>query len=124
MTTNSNTANDAVFDEGCEVTDVDIGGVGVAAVRTPPAPVPHRACWAAMENPDRSRSPKARASCVQVSVSLVIVEADRPLAEPRNCPSAGTKSPLESPCRYSSGRRSPSVRAPSRRAAVRIARRP
>jgi hypothetical protein len=50
MTTNSNTANDAVFDEGCEVTDVDIGGVGVAAVRTPPAPVPDRACWAAMEN--------------------------------------------------------------------------
>ena len=23
--------------------------------------------------------------------------------EPRNCPSAGTKSPVESPCRYSSG---------------------
>jgi hypothetical protein len=34
---------------------------------------------------------------------LVIVEADRPLALPRNCPSAGPKSFDESPCRYSSG---------------------
>src|SRR6185295_2827425 len=43
------------------------------------------------------------------SVSLVIVEADSPLALPRNCPSAGTKSPDESPCRYSSGNTSPIV---------------
>jgi hypothetical protein len=33
----------------------------------------------------------------------VITEADSPAAEPRNCPSAGTKSPVDSPCRYSSG---------------------
>ena len=33
----------------------------------------------------------------------MIVDDDRPLVEPRNCPSAGTKSPDESPCRYSSG---------------------
>ena len=40
-------------------------------------------------------------------MSLVIVDDDRPLALPRNCPSAGTKSPLDSPCRYSSGSTSP-----------------
>ena len=33
----------------------------------------------------------------------MIVDADNPLALPRNCPNAGTKSPLDSPCRYSSG---------------------
>jgi hypothetical protein len=31
------------------------------------------------------------------------VAADRPAVEPRNCSNAGTKSPLERPCRYSSG---------------------
>jgi hypothetical protein len=45
----------------------------------------------------------ARASAFQDSVSLVIVAADRPAALPRNSPRAGTKSPLDSPCRYSSG---------------------
>ena len=49
-TTNSNTADDAIFDGDYEVADVDIGAVGVAAVRTPSAPVPARACWAVMEN--------------------------------------------------------------------------
>jgi len=44
MTTNGAAANDSVFDDGCEVADVDIGVVGVAAVRTPPAPVPDRVC--------------------------------------------------------------------------------
>lgn len=39
----------------------------------------------------------------QVSVSLVITGADSPAVEPRNCPSADTKSSVESPCRYSSG---------------------
>jgi hypothetical protein len=33
----------------------------------------------------------------------VITAADSPAAEPRNWPRAGTKSPLDSPCRYSSG---------------------
>jgi hypothetical protein len=33
----------------------------------------------------------------------VITGADSPAAEPRNWPRAGTKSPLDSPCRYSSG---------------------
>jgi hypothetical protein len=33
----------------------------------------------------------------------VTVAADSPAAEPRNCSSAGTKSPVERPCRYSSG---------------------
>ena len=50
MTTNSNTADDAIFDTDSDVTDVDIGVVGVAAVRTPTGPVPDRACWAVMEN--------------------------------------------------------------------------
>ena len=36
-------------------------------------------------------------------MSRVITAADSPAEEPRNCPSAGTKSPLDSPCRYSSG---------------------
>ena len=46
MTTNSNTADDAIFDSDSDVTDVDTGAVGVAAVRTPTAPVPDCACWA------------------------------------------------------------------------------
>ena len=53
--------------------------------------------------PDKSRSANACCSAFHVSVSLVIVEADSPFALPRNCPRAGTKSPDESPCRYSSG---------------------
>src|SRR3954449_534225 len=57
--------------------------------------------------PERSRSANACCSAFHVSVSLVIVEADSPLALPRNCPRAGTKSPDESPCRYSSGSTSP-----------------
>ena len=36
-------------------------------------------------------------------VSRVIAAADSPAAEPRNCSSAGTKSPVDRPCRYSSG---------------------
>ena len=44
-----------------------------------------------------------RCSAFQVSVSLLITGADRPAELPRNWPSAGTKSPVESPCRYSSG---------------------
>ena len=44
-----------------------------------------------------------RCSAFQVSVSLVITGADRPAELPRNWPSAGTKSPVDSPCRYSSG---------------------
>jgi hypothetical protein len=34
---------------------------------------------------------------------LVIVAADSPLVEPKNCPSAGPKSWLDSPCRYNNG---------------------
>src|SRR4029079_11542881 len=59
--------------------------------------------------PERSRSANACCSAFHVSVSLLIVEADSPFAPPRNCPSAGTKSPDESPCRYSSGNTSPIV---------------
>jgi hypothetical protein len=33
----------------------------------------------------------------------VIVAADRPAEEPRNCSNAGPKSELDKPCRYSSG---------------------
>jgi hypothetical protein len=36
-----------------------------------------------------SRAANAFCSACQVSVSLVIVAAERPLVEPRNCPSAG-----------------------------------
>src|SRR5262249_16606781 len=53
--------------------------------------------------PDRSRSAKARCSALQVSVSRVITGPDRPAEEPRNWPSAGTKSPDDRPCRYSTG---------------------
>ncbi len=45
----------------------------------------------------------AAASAVHVSVSFVTVEDDSPAPVPRNWPSAGTKSPEDSPCRYSSG---------------------
>src|SRR5512132_1820438 len=37
------------------------------------------------------------------AVSRVIVAADRPAEEPRNCSNAGPKSELDKPCRYSSG---------------------
>src|SRR6187549_464636 len=40
-----------------------------------------------------SRWEKVRCSAFQVSVNLVITGADSPAVEPRNCPSAGTKSP-------------------------------
>jgi hypothetical protein len=33
----------------------------------------------------------------------VIVAGDRPAPEPRNCSSAGAKSPEDRPCKYSSG---------------------
>jgi hypothetical protein len=36
-------------------------------------------------------------------VSRVIADADSPADEPGNCSSAGTKSLLDSPCKYSSG---------------------
>lgn len=51
MTTNRVAATDAVLDEGPEVTDEDIGAVGVAAVSTPrPRPGPGRSWWSAMQN--------------------------------------------------------------------------
>ena len=53
--------------------------------------------------PDRSRSPKALASSCHCAVSRVIDAADSPAPVPRNCSSAGPKSPVDSPCRYSSG---------------------
>ena len=36
-------------------------------------------------------------------MSRVIVAADSPASEPRNCSNAGAKSELDRPCRYSSG---------------------
>ena len=36
-------------------------------------------------------------------MSRVITAADSPADEPRNWPRAGTKSPLDSPCKYKSG---------------------
>ena len=45
----------------------------------------------------------AAASAVHVSVSFVTVDEDNPALLPRNWPSAGTKSPDDSPCTYSSG---------------------
>ncbi len=45
----------------------------------------------------------AAASAFQVPVSFVTVEDDSPVPVPRNWLSAGTKSPEDSPCRYSSG---------------------
>jgi len=49
------------------------------------------------------RALKARCSSCHCVVSRVIVEADRPAPEPRNCSSAGPKSLLDSPCKYTSG---------------------
>src|SRR5258707_11149394 len=45
----------------------------------------------------------AAAFALHVPVSLVTVEEDSPACEPRNCPSAGTKSPDDRPCRYKGG---------------------
>src|SRR5215471_5342981 len=45
----------------------------------------------------------AAASAFHVSVSFAITEDDSPAPVSRNWPSAGTKSPEDSPCRYSSG---------------------
>ena len=42
-------------------------------------------------------------SSVHCAVSRLTVADDKPAAEPRNCSSAGTKSPVDRPCRYSSG---------------------
>jgi len=49
---------------------------------------------------------KARFSFCQVVVSRVITEADNPAAAPKNPSRAGAKSPVESPCRYNSGKTS------------------
>ncbi len=54
--------------------------------------------------PDRSRAANARASSCHWLVSRVIVVAESPAPEPRNCSRAGgVKSLVDSPCRYSSG---------------------
>ena len=53
--------------------------------------------------PDKSRCPKAWASSCHCAVSRVIADADSPAPEPRNRSSAGAKSLVERPCRYSSG---------------------
>ncbi len=45
----------------------------------------------------------AAASALHVSVSFVITEEDMPAPVPKNWASAGTKSPDDRPCRYSSG---------------------
>ena len=36
-------------------------------------------------------------------VSRLIADADSPAAEPKNSSNAATKSPVDNPCRYSSG---------------------
>ena len=51
----------------------------------------------------RSSVLNARASSCHCVVSRVIVAADSPASEPRNCSNAGPKSLLDRPCRYSSG---------------------
>lgn len=53
--------------------------------------------------PERSRSPKVFASSCHWAVRRVIVVAESPALEPRNCCRAGPKSPLDRPCKYSSG---------------------
>jgi len=53
--------------------------------------------------PASDRVPNARASSCHCVVSRVIVAADRPASEPRNCANAGPKSLLDRPCRYSNG---------------------
>ena len=45
----------------------------------------------------------ATASSCQSLVKRVIAAADSPAPEPGNCSKAGPKSPLDKPCRYSSG---------------------
>ena len=51
----------------------------------------------------RDRFPNMAASSCHWVVSRVIVGADSPAPEPRNCSNAGPKSLDERPCRYSSG---------------------
>ena len=53
--------------------------------------------------PANDRALNACASSCHWAVSRVIVAADKPWSEPRNCSSAGPKSELDRPCRYSSG---------------------
>ena len=43
------------------------------------------------------------ASSFHCVVSQVIVVADKPAPEPRNCSNAGPKSLVDKPCRYSNG---------------------
>lgn len=43
-------------------------------------------------------------------VSLVIAEDDSPLSDPKEPDSAGSKSPVDMPCRYISGRASATLR--------------
>src|SRR2546427_10078809 len=57
---------------------------------------------------------KAATSASQEDVSRLIADADRPAAVPKCSARAGTKSLVDSPCRYSSGRTS--VTAGERRA--------
>jgi len=49
------------------------------------------------------RVPNTAASSCHCAASRVIVVADRPAPEPRNCSSADPKSDVDSPCRYSNG---------------------
>jgi hypothetical protein len=63
-------------------------------------PSTHGYTWS---TPDRSRPAKARRSACQAWANRVITGAGGPAEEPRNRPSAGPKSPLESPCGYGSG---------------------
>src|SRR6266540_2076443 len=50
---------------------------------------------------------KASRSADQLAVSRVMAAADRPEEVPKNSARAGTKSLVDRPCRYSSGRTSP-----------------
>ncbi|ASL07634.1 hypothetical protein MYCOZU1_00965 [Mycobacterium intracellulare subsp. chimaera] len=52
---------------------------------------------------DKSRLPKALASSCRCAVSRVISVAESAAPVPRKCSGAGPKSPLDSPCRHSSG---------------------
>ena len=52
---------------------------------------------------DRSRRMNARCSSCHCVVSRVITDGDSPAADPKNSVSAGAKSPVDMPCRYSSG---------------------
>jgi hypothetical protein len=52
---------------------------------------------------DKSRRRNTSCSACHWTVNLVTTEADRPALVPKNAPSAGTKSMLDSPCKYGSG---------------------